>query len=126
MQERLALKVWLVEVSRDLGVRPDPLRSWTRQLAKRVGQAPEEAFPGEGRLPSAEEGVRQPRRKLETVKLERDFLKKATYASHVYQAALAGRGIHASMSRAGDCWDNAVVESFFATLEWELLSGAPL
>jgi len=26
------------------------------------------------------------------------------------------------MSRKGDCWDNAVVESFFATLEWELLA----
>jgi transposase InsO family protein len=48
------------------------------------------------------------------------------YASHVYRAALAGRGIEASMSRAGDCWDNAVVESFFATLEWEPLDGAPL
>lgn len=24
------------------------------------------------------------------------------------------------MSRKGDCWDNAVAESFFATLEWEL------
>ena len=28
----------------------------------------------------------------------------------------------ASMSRKGDCWDNAVAESFFATLEWELLA----
>jgi len=25
------------------------------------------------------------------------------------------------MSRRGNCWDNAVAESFFATLEWELL-----
>lgn len=48
------------------------------------------------------------------------------YASHAYRAALDARGIEASMSRAGDCWDNAVVESFFATLEWELLDGAPL
>jgi transposase InsO family protein len=28
------------------------------------------------------------------------------------------------MSRTGDCWDNAVAESFFATLEWELLADA--
>jgi transposase InsO family protein len=48
------------------------------------------------------------------------------YASHAYRAALAARGIEASMSRAGNCWDNAVVESFFATVEWELLDGAPL
>jgi transposase InsO family protein len=25
------------------------------------------------------------------------------------------------MSRKGDCWDNAVAESFFASLEWELI-----
>ena len=78
MQERLALKVSLAENSRDLGVRPDLLRSWSRQLAKRVGQAPHDVFPGEGRLPSAEEEVRQLRRELETVKMERDFLKKAS------------------------------------------------
>ena len=28
------------------------------------------------------------------------------------------------MSRKGDCWDNAVAESFFATLEWELIQDA--
>ncbi len=47
-------------------------------------------------------------------------------ASQSYRAALASRGVTASMSRRGDCWDNAVVESFFATLEGELLDGAPL
>lgn len=50
----------------------------------------------------------------------------SSYASQAYRDALAARGITASMSRRGDCWDNAVVESFFATLEWELLDGAPL
>ena len=30
------------------------------------------------------------------------------------------------MSRKGDCWDNAVSESFFATLEKELLAQQPL
>jgi transposase InsO family protein len=34
---------------------------------------------------------------------------------------LAAHGIQASMSRTGDCWDNAVAESFFATLELELI-----
>jgi len=29
-----------------------------------------------------------------------------------------------SMSKKGDCWDNAVVESFFATLKTELVTGA--
>jgi putative transposase len=43
------------------------------------------------------------------------------YASVAYRAALAAAGITASMSRKGDCWDNAVAESFFATLKWELV-----
>jgi len=43
------------------------------------------------------------------------------YTSLEYQAVLAARGIRVSMSRPGDCWDNAVAESFFATLKRELL-----
>jgi len=43
------------------------------------------------------------------------------YASDDYQTALSERGLVASMSRKGDCWDNAVAESFFATLRAELL-----
>jgi transposase InsO family protein len=43
------------------------------------------------------------------------------YASADYRAALAARGIVASMSRSGDCWDNAPSESFFATLRVELV-----
>ena len=44
------------------------------------------------------------------------------YASAEYQAYLAAHGGIVSMSRRGNCWDNAVAESFFATLEWELLA----
>jgi putative transposase len=47
------------------------------------------------------------------------------YASHAYQALLAERGIGCSMSRKGNCWDNAVVESFFSTLKRELPNDAP-
>jgi putative transposase len=43
------------------------------------------------------------------------------YASAEYRAALSRSGIVASMSRKGDCWDNAVAESFFATLRAELV-----
>jgi putative transposase len=43
------------------------------------------------------------------------------YASFTYQRLLKEVGFTASMSRVGDCWDNAVVESFFATLTKELL-----
>ena len=43
------------------------------------------------------------------------------YASAAYRHLLARAGFTQSMSRVGDCWDNAVVESFFATLTKELL-----
>jgi transposase InsO family protein len=46
------------------------------------------------------------------------------YASTIYQRQLTAWGAQASMSRVGDCWDNAVVESFFATLKIELVAGA--
>ncbi len=43
------------------------------------------------------------------------------YASGAYQALLRSAGFTPSMSRVGNCWDNAVAESFFATLTKELL-----
>lgn len=43
------------------------------------------------------------------------------YAAHEFQEALASAGIRCSMSRRGNCWDNAVAESFFATLKKELV-----
>lgn len=45
----------------------------------------------------------------------------ANYASVRYQVSLSEADILPSMSRKGDCWDNAVAESFFATLEFELI-----
>ena len=46
------------------------------------------------------------------------------YASEDYQKALAARGIQCSMSRKGNCWDNAVAESFFSSLKMELVHDA--
>lgn len=43
------------------------------------------------------------------------------YASEAYRARRAEAGLVGSMSRAGDCWDNAVAESFFGTLKGERL-----
>ena len=43
-----------------------------------------------------------------------------TYASEDYQDILEARGIVCSMSRRGNCWDNAVMESFFSTVKSEL------
>ena len=44
------------------------------------------------------------------------------YASGDYQALLRENDIVCSMSRKGNCWDNAVVESFFGTLKQELMN----
>jgi transposase InsO family protein len=41
------------------------------------------------------------------------------YASKAFRKLLKAHGIKGSMSRKGDCWDNAVVESFFGTLKQE-------
>ena len=48
------------------------------------------------------------------------------YASHDYRGVLDQAKITCSMSRRGDCWDNAVAESFFGTLKVELLYELPL
>ena len=45
------------------------------------------------------------------------------YTSLEYRQALACAGVAVSMSRKGNCWDNAVAESYFATLKAELVSG---
>ena len=45
------------------------------------------------------------------------------YASYAYQDLLTEYGIVQSMSRSGNCWDNAYMESFFGTLKTELVHG---
>lgn len=43
------------------------------------------------------------------------------YASHSYQKVLKSNGMICSMSRKGNCWDNAPTESFFSTLKTECI-----
>ena len=45
------------------------------------------------------------------------------YASDHYQRVLSAEGIVCSMSRRGDCWDNAPMESFFGRLKCEVAPG---
>ena len=45
----------------------------------------------------------------------------SVYASHAYALALTNLEATKSMSRKGDCWDNSVAESFFATIKRELI-----
>ncbi len=64
-------------VARELGIRPDMLRSWKRQTEGRAGLAAEDVFPGQGRMPGQDDEVRRLRREVDQLKQERDFLKKA-------------------------------------------------
>src|SRR5690606_35288580 len=48
-----------------------------------------------------------------------------TYASEDYQKRLAAHGITCSMSRRGNCHDNAVMESSFSTVKSELADRFP-
>ncbi|MEB2337870.1 MAG: integrase core domain-containing protein, partial [Nitrospirales bacterium] len=48
-------------------------------------------------------------------------LESTQYAATSYQRRLTEYGLIPSMSRKGNCWDNACVESFFGTLKRELI-----
>ena len=48
-------------------------------------------------------------------------LEPKQFAAHEYRKRLQQHGILCSMSRKGDCWDNAPMESFYATLKGELV-----
>ena len=48
------------------------------------------------------------------------------YCAHSFIAILAKHGCLQSMSRKGNCWDNAVAESFFATFKKQTVLGRPL
>ena len=66
----------LAQVARELSVGANLLRNWRRQVEGRVGHPASDVFPGNGRLPSQEEELRRLRREVETLRQERDFLKK--------------------------------------------------
>ena len=70
-----------------------PLTAWRQAVAARR--------PGPGLVHHSDRGVQ--------------------YACSAYQAVLRQHEVVCSMSRRGDCWDNAVVESFFASLKVERL-----
>jgi hypothetical protein len=47
-------------------------------------------------------------------------VESAQYTSEDYQERLKEHGFQVSMSRKGNCWDNAPMESFFSSLKFEL------
>ncbi len=64
-------------------------------------------------------------RAVETTKLPKGLVhhsdKGSLYCSHEYRRTLEGLGMKASMSGTGNCFDNAPMESFWATLKTELI-----
>src|SRR5438046_5559229 len=76
----------------------------SRLVVDALEMAVQRRLPGEGLLAHSDRGSR--------------------YASEHYQRLLARHGIACSMSRRAGCWDNAPMESFFASLKKELVHGA--
>jgi putative transposase len=74
----------------------------TELVSDALGMALARRSPGEGLLHHSDRGVQ--------------------YAGEDYQHLLRSHGIECSMSGRGDCWDNAVMESFWATLKTELVN----
>ncbi len=83
-----------------------------------VGWAMRDTLEAEGVL-SALRMAREARRPAPGLIFHSD--RGSQYASAGYRAELEAHGMLASMSGKGDCYDNAVAESFFATLEFELI-----
>jgi putative transposase len=73
----------------------------SRLVVDALGMAVQRRCPGEGLVAHSDRG--------------------SQYASEHYQRVLSTQGITCSMSRRGNCWDNAPMESFFASLKKELV-----
>ena len=73
----------------------------SRLVVDALEMAVQRELPGEGLVAHSDRGVQ--------------------YASEHYQELLKKHDITCSMSRKGNCWDNAPTESFFATLKKELV-----
>lgn len=63
----------VAQAARDLDIDAKMLRRWRRELE----QDPTEAFPGEGKLKSDDQKIRDLQREVERLRMERDILKKA-------------------------------------------------
>ena len=74
------------------------------------------------RLPLAALGAALQRRRPDAGLLHHSD-RGCQHTSADYREALAALDVTVSMSRTGNCWDNAVAESFFATLKSELVDG---
>jgi transposase InsO family protein len=103
------------EVARDLGIGKETLRRWLIQAEVDAGEA-------EGLTSEERTELTRLRRENRTLRTEREILKKAAqYTSIAFGRRCREAGISLSMGSTGDCFDNAMAESFFASLETELI-----
>lgn len=86
-----------------------------------IGWAADDHMRDELTLDALNDALRRRGDQLDLTKLIHHSDRGSQYASDNYIDALEARGITRSMSRKGDCWDNAVAESFFATLKNEVV-----
>ena len=104
------------QIADDLGVSRQSVANWARQADLDDGRR------DDGLTTAEREELRRLRREVRELREEREILKKAAqYTSLAFGRRLREAGLGASMGSVGDCYDNAVTESFFATLQCELL-----
>jgi transposase len=77
LEEQRARGVSVTQVGRELGIRPDMLRVWAKQVGARPNAPLREVFPGPGRLPTEQEELRRLQRENARLQQEVEFLKKA-------------------------------------------------
>ena len=65
------------------------------------------------------------RHRFPPIQVLRRQLESTQYAAHAYRRALDQHGMRCSVSRKGNCWDNAPMESFFGSLKTELEGDGP-
>jgi len=92
----------LPQIAKDLDLTESALRNWVRETDSGKSKRSAGALTTE----------------------EREELVRLRKENRQLQMVLAARGIQCSMSRKGNCWDNAVAESFFSSLKMELVHDA--
>ena len=135
-------------IAEELGINYNLLIRWRKEYKEKGDLA--FPGHGKQKLTPEQEEIQRLKKELRETQIERDILKKqwpssqrnrndiwfhpgtqrglifhsdrgSQYASYEFQKILWKHGIRSSMSRKGDCWDNAVVESFFSTIKTELI-----
>jgi len=112
----------VAQVARDLGIPDNVLYRWTVQHRQAEAHGTTRA----AQRTEAEDLARQAltmaiRHRTPKAGLLHHSDRDSQYAATAYQQLLTTHGMTGSMSRRGNCWDNACVESFFGTLKRELI-----